>query len=202
MIITDNTQIHKTLEKISNKKSCTYYRILPTGELHINGYFRSHVFLAYVNGNWYASFGSRKSASIEIPENGVDLFVSSNNSLWIRNDDGTVDVASSEIPVDEGTCLALFTFSGAGIDVIMANGGKYGSFITNYFKKTPENTDFLAFTFAAFIRQFNNEAADQVMDFWFNKKHCPNDKAEPRPQVFSEKKCPSDAEEESTIKWQ
>ena len=75
-------------------------------------------------------------------------------------------------------------------------------FITNYFKKTHENIDFLVFTFAAFIRQFNNEAADQVMDFWFNKKHCPNDKAEPRPQVFAEKKCPSDAEEESTIKWQ
>lgn len=48
MIIKDNHMKTKALEAIAGAKDCSYFRVLPTGELQINNYFKSYVFLAYV----------------------------------------------------------------------------------------------------------------------------------------------------------
>ena len=81
MIIKDNHMKMKALDAISGAKDCAYFRILPTGELQINNRFKSYVFLAYVRGNWFASYGTRKNSSIEIPEQGINLFAYGNNSM-------------------------------------------------------------------------------------------------------------------------
>ena len=110
MIIDDKKIKSQAFDAISAAKDCKYYRVLPTGELQINNSFKSYVFLAYVRGNWFTSFGFRKSTSVTIPEDGVSLFAYGNNSLWIPNDNGGADISTPVIPLDENTRIVLFAF--------------------------------------------------------------------------------------------
>lgn len=169
MIINDNHMKMKALDAISGAKDCAYFRILPTGELQINNHFKSYVFLAYVRGNWFASYGMRKNSSIEIPEQGINLFAYGNNSIWIQNNEKDVDVSTSILPLDESTKVVLFAFTGKSYDVIIADGSKYSTVISTYFKKTPENTLFLIMALTSMIRQYDDKAADDIVQFWFSK---------------------------------
>lgn len=157
MIITNKKVKEKSLEAISKAKDCAYFRILQTGELLINNYFKSHVFLAYVRGHWFASYGNRKGASIEIPENGLDLFAYGDNSIWVQNNDNVVDISTPVIPLDENTCVVLFTFTWNGYDVIIADGSKYNTVVSTNIKKTDRNTTFLIMTLTALIRQYDEK---------------------------------------------
>ena len=170
MLIRDNKMKMKSLDAIANAKDCSYYRMLPTGHLLINHYFKSYVFLAYVRGNWFASYGNRKGSSMAVPENGLDLFASSNDSIWIQNEDGDIDVSTSLLPLDKSTCALLFAFSGKSYDVIIADGSKYHTVITTSIKKTDDNTAFLIMALTALIRQYDSKAADDILNFWFQKK--------------------------------
>ena len=171
MIIKDNHMKMKALDAISGAKDCAYFRILPTGELQINNRFKSYVFLAYVRGNWFASYGMRKNSSIEIPEQGINLFAYGNNSIWIQNNEKDVDVSTSILPLDESTKVVLFAFTGKSYDVIIADGSKYSTVISTYFKKTPENTLFLIMALTSMIRQYDEKAADDILRFWFSKNN-------------------------------
>lgn len=166
-MIIDNKKIKsKALDAISAAKDCRFYRVLPTGELQINNSFKSYVFLAYVRGNWFASYGTRKRASIKIPEEGISLFASGNNSLWLPNDTN-VDISVPGIPLDESTHVMLFAFSGNAYDVIIADGSHHSSVVTTCLKKTRENTAFLITTLTSMIRHYDDKAAEEILQFWF-----------------------------------
>ena len=184
MIIKDNHMKIKALDTISGAKDCAYFRILPTGELQINNRFKSYVFLAYVRGNWFASYGMRKSASMEIPETGLDLFVYGDNSIWIQNNENNVDVSTSVLPLDESTRVVLFAFTGKTYDIIIADGSKYATVISTYVKKTLENTLFLIMALTSMIRQYDDKAADDILQFWFSK-NVPDKSAKERPRQIS-----------------
>ena len=169
MIITDKKIKSKSLEAISSAKDCAYYRILPTGELQINSYFKSYVFLAYVRGNWFASFGNRKGASVEIPAEGLSLFAYGNNSLWIPNDDGAVEITNPLLPLETDTHVVLFAFSGSSYSVIIADGNKYNTVISTDMKKRPENMLLLILSMAAIIRPYDEKSADEIEQFWFQR---------------------------------
>ena len=187
MIIKDNHMKMKALDAISGAKDCAYFRILPTGELQINNRFKSYVFLAYVRGNWFASYGMRKSSSIEIPDQGINLFAYGNNSIWIQNNEKDVDVSTSILPLDESTQVVLFAFTGKSYDVIIADGSKYNTVISTYFKKTPENTLFLIMTLTSMIRQYDDKAADDILQFWFSKNTSDDSEKEYPRQIRFEK---------------
>ena len=188
MIIKDNHMKMKALDAISGAKDCTYFRISPTGELQINNRFKSYVFLAYVRGNWFASYGMRKSSSIEIPEQGINLFAYGNNSIWIQNNEKDVDVSTSILPLDESTKVVLFAFTGKSYDVIIADGSKYSTVISTYFKKTPENTLFLIMALTSMIRQYDEKAADDILRFWFSKNAPDKSEKEYPRQISFEKR--------------
>lgn len=187
MIIKDNHMKMKALDAISGAKDCAYFRILPTGELQINNRFKSYVFLAYVRGNWFASYGMRKSSSIEIPEQGINLFAYGDNSIWIQNNEKDVDVSTSILPLDESTKVVLFAFTGKSYDVIIADGSKYSTVISTYFKKTPENTLFLIMALTSMIRQYDEKAADDILKFWFSKNTSDESEKEYPRQIRFEK---------------
>lgn len=188
-MIVDNKNIKfKVLEAISSARDCTYYRILSTGELQINHKFQSHVFLVYVRGNWFASYGQRKRASMVIPEKGVDLFAYGNNSLWIENNNKEVDVATPVVPLDSNTQIVLFAFSGKSYDVIIADGSRYNTVISTSLPKTSENDAFLIMTMTSLIRQYDEKAADEILKFWFSKKSNNDDTKDYRSQIQFEKK--------------
>ena len=188
MIIKDNHMKMKALDAISGAKDCAYFRILPTGELQINNRFKSYVFLAYVRGNWFASYGMRKSSSIEIPEQGINLFAYGNNSIWIQNTEKDVDVSTSILPLDESTKVVLFAFTGKSYDVIIADGSKYSTVISTYFKKTPENTLFLIMALTSMIQQYDEKAADDILQFWFSKNTLDKSEKEYPRQISFEKR--------------
>ena len=171
MIIKDRKFKFEALEAISNSKDCSYYRMSPTGNLEINNGFKSYVFLAYVRGDWFASFGERKAASTAIPEKGLTLFVHGNNSLWIQNENHEVDISTPVIPLDKSTQVALFAFSGKNLDVIIADGSRYSRLISTSLPHTPENKTFLIMALASMIRQYDDKAADEILKFWFQKKN-------------------------------
>ena len=177
----------KSLEAISRAKDCTYFRIMPTGKLLINNYFNGHVFLAYVNGNWFAAFGNRTSSSTTIPENGLDLFAYGDNSIWIRNSNNDIDISTPAIPLDKNTCAMLFTFYGKEFVVIIADGSKYDNVISTHLKKTPENTVFLIMTLTSMIRQYDDKTADDILKFWFSKNTSDESKKEYPCQIRFEK---------------
>ena len=191
-MIIDNKNIKfKVLEAISSARDSTYYRILSTGELQINHKFQSHVFLAYVRGNWFASYGQRKCVSIEIPEKGLDLFAYGNNSLWIENNNEEVDVATPVVPLDSNTRIVLFAFSGKAYDVIIADGSRCSTVISTSLPKTPENDVFLIMSMTSLIRQYDEKAADDILKFWFSKKSNKDDTGAYRSQIQFEKKEPT-----------
>lgn len=171
MIIKDKKIKFEALEAISNSKDCSYYRMLPTGDLEINNGFKSYVFLAYVRGDWFASFGERKGASAAIPEKGLTLFVHGNNSLWIQNKNHEVDISTPVIPLDKSTQVALFAFSGKNLDVIIADGSRYSRLISTSLPHTPENKTFLIMALTSMIRQYDEKTADEILQFWFHKKN-------------------------------
>ena len=183
MIINDKQMKLKSLEAISSAKDCTLFQILPTGELQINKHFKSYVFLAYVGGNWFASFGDRKGTSITIPEKGLNLFVCGNNSLWIQNKNNDIDISTPIIPLDESTHVVLFSFSGKSYTVIIADGSKYPAMISTYIKKTPGNTLFLIMALTSLIRQYDDKAADEILQFWFRKTNTESPSAEHQNQI-------------------
>lgn len=184
MIINDNHMKMKALDAISGAKDCAYFRILPTGELQINNHFKSYIFLAYVRGNWFASYGMRKSASMEIPQKGLDLFVYGDNSIWIQNNENNVDVSTSVLPLDESTRVVLFAFTGKTYDIIIADGSKYATVISTYVKKTQENTLFLIMALTSMIRQYDDKAADDILQFWFSKNTSNNSEKEYSRQIM------------------
>ena len=166
MIINDKKVKTKFLDAIGNSKDCNYYHVLPTGELQINHGFKSYVYLAYVRGDWFASYGTRKRASITIPAEGISLFASGNNSLWLPNDNG-VEISVPGIPLGEDTHVVLFAFSGNAYNVIIADGSHHSSVITTCLKKTHENTAFLITTLTSMIRHYDDKAAEEILQFWF-----------------------------------
>ena len=171
-MIIDNIKIKtEALEAISSARDCAYYRILPTGELQINNGFKSYVFLSYVRGNWFASIGERKSASSTIPKDGQSLFAYGNNSLWAPNDNSGVDISTPVIPLDENTRIFQFAFSGKNLDVIIADGSRYSRLISTSLPHTPENKTFLIMALTSMIRQYDEKAADAILQFWFHKKN-------------------------------
>ena len=170
MIINNNKIKNEALEAISNARDCTYYRILPTGELQINNGFKSYVFLSYVRGNWFVSLGERKSASAAIPKDWLGLFACGNNSLWVPKDNNDVDISTPVIPLDESTRIVQFAFSGKNYDVIIADGSKYSRMISASLPNTQENRAFLILTLTSMIRQYDEKAADDILQFWFRKK--------------------------------
>jgi hypothetical protein len=188
MIITDNHMKYKTLDTIAESKDCTYYRILSTGELLINNLFKSYVYLAYVRGNWFASFGTRKGASVAIPENGLDLFAYGNNSLWIQTSDNDVDLSTPVIPLDQNTRVMLFAFSGKAYDLVIADGSKYRTTISTWVKKTTDNTAFLIMALTAMIRQYDEQSADEILKFWFQPKSSSSSEKGYHQQIQFEKK--------------
>ena len=173
MIFDNEKKRKKILESIASSKGCSYYRVLPTGELSINNKFVSHVFLAYVRGNWFATYGLRTDASISIPEAGIPLFAYGNDSVWIPTEDDKVDIANSVLPLEENTHFVLFTFSGKGYDVIIADGSKYNAPISISMENTKETTRFLAMTLTSLIREYDAKAADEIFSFWFDKYYSP-----------------------------
>lgn len=187
MIINDNHMKMKALDAISGAKDCAYFRILPTGELQINNHFKSYVFLAYVRGNWFASYGMRKSSSVEIPEQGINLFAYGDNSIWIQNNENNVDVSTSVLPLDESTHAILFAFYKKEFMVIIADGSKFSNVISTYVKKTPENTLFLIMALTSMIRQYDEKAADDILKFWLNKNNSVDSKKEYPNQVIFKK---------------
>ena len=170
MIIDNNKIKAEALEAISIAKDCRFYRVLPTGELQINNSFKSYVFLAYVRGEWFTSYGFRKSASVKIPEDGVSLLAYGNNSLWLPNEKDGVDISTPVIPLDENTCIVLFAFSGKAYDVIIADGSRCSTVISTSLPKIPENDAFLIMTMTSLIRQYDENAADEILKFWLSKK--------------------------------
>ena len=191
MIIDNNKIKAEALEAISNAKDCRYYRVLPTGELQINNGFKSYVFLAYVRGDWFTSYGFRKSASVKIPEDGVSLLAYGNNSLWLPNEKNGVDISTPVIPLDENTRIVLFAFSGKAYDVIIADGSRCSTVISTSLPKTPENDAFLIMTMTSLIRQYDENAADEILKFWFSKKSNNDDTKDYRSQIQFEKKEPT-----------
>ena len=174
MLIHDDHIKQKTLDTIVSAKNCSYYRVLPTGELQINHYFKCHVFLAYVRGQWFASYGERKGSSAAVPEEGIGLFACTNNNIWLPCDNNNVDISSSVIPLDESTHAVLFAFSGKAYDVLIADGSKCGTMIKTNLAKSSENISFLVMALTALIRQYDDKAADDILKFWFPKKFSDN----------------------------
>lgn len=166
MIINDKKVKTKFLDAIGNSKDCNYYHVLPTGELQINHSFKSYVYLAYVRGELFASYGTRKRASITIPEEGVSLFAASNNSIWLPNDTN-VEISVPGMQLDESTHTVLFAFSGSMYDVIIADGSLHSSVITTSLKKTQANVAFLITTLTSMIRHHDDKAAEEILQFWF-----------------------------------
>lgn len=187
MFVHKEKPINKSLAAIAKAKDGVCYRILPTGELHINNFFRSYVFLAYVRGNWFASHGMRKGSSMAIPEEGVDLFAYGNDSIWIRNEDNQVDVADSVLPLEESTHAVLFAFSGKAYDVIIADGSKCSAVVATKIKKTAENTSFLIMALTSMIRQYDEKAADDILKFWFRNNDSEMDASKETPMIDWEK---------------
>lgn len=190
MIITDDHIIRKTLDAIASAKDCSYYRILPTGELKINNSFKSYVYLAYARGNWFASFGTRKGASMKIPEKGMDLFAYGHDSICIQTEKQEVDISNPVIPLDENTRIFLFAFSekaysGKAYDVIIADGSRYSTVLTTCVTKTEENRSFLVMALTAMIREYDPKAADDILKFWFRKNIAEDSENEAfHPNVF------------------
>ena len=187
MIVPDKRSKLKSLNAILEAKNCKYYKILPTGDLHINQLFKSHVFIAYVCGNWFASYGEKKSASIAIPEDGLGLFLYGNNSLWFSNDNGDVDVSTPTIPLDQNTFVVLGAFSGKVYDIIIADGSKHHTVISTSLEPTQENKAFLAVTLTSLIRQYDDKAADEILEFWFQHRHPSESENELLRQILQEK---------------
>ena len=174
MIIDNERIVNKSLKAIAQAKDCLYFRVLSTGELQINNYFKSYVFLAYVRGHWYTSFGNRKGSSISIPETGLDLFAYGNNSLWIQNDNKEVDISNPVIPLDKDTRVALFAFFGGSYRVILADGNEYSTVVSTELKKEHNNVIFLVLTLNAMIRQYDEKSADEIAQFWFHNDDADN----------------------------
>ena len=191
MIIDNNKIKAEALEAISSAKDCRYYRVLPTGELQINNGFKSYVFLAYVRGDWFTSYGFRKSASVKIPEDGVSLLAYGNNSLWLPNEKDGVDISTPVIPLDENTRIVLFAFSGKAYDVIIADGSRCSTVISTSLPKTPENDAFLIMTMTSLIRQYDENAADEILRFWFSKKSKKGNTEDDPSQIQFENKDPA-----------
>lgn len=191
-MIIDNKKIKsQALDAISSARDCRFYRVLPTGELQINNSFKSYVFLAYVRGNWFTSFGFRKNASVKIPEDGVSLLAYGNNSLWVPNDNGGTDISTPVIPLDENTRIVLFAFSGKAYDVIIADGSRCSTVISTSLPKTQENDAFLIITMTSLIRQYDENAADEILKFWFSKKSKKGNTEDDPSQIQFESKDPA-----------
>ena len=97
MIITDKILQLKYLEHVGDGKAYSFFKVLHTGDLSFDQTCKSRVYIAYVGGNWYAYNGSRRKSSVQIPEEGKELFAYGNDCFWMRTKDMGVDVYIKEI---------------------------------------------------------------------------------------------------------
>ena len=179
MNITQKSDMRHYLHKII-KEDCHSFRVEKDGSLIINGKEKTRKYLAYINGQWYGGKGEacaipntmrNKTGEnlYEFSEQGKHLFIISEKRFWMMLNDGSAEYASPTKSLEYETVAFLMAEHGPGLCLYVIDGSKHSSALAAKIDLCAHGLDLAATIVIALTREYDEEIADQMDDFWFGK---------------------------------
>lgn len=166
MIITNKETLESYCEDMISSKHPMLFHINEDGQLVLENHWSCDLFLAYIRGDWVAS-GFEKDGKAKFNNKVQQHLFAIGNKLYMEpTGTGKYEVATPNIPLSKAHHSFLLFCHGMQIGMVIADGSKSSTVLMEEFRTSRNMWKLLLLSICAMIRQYDNNAADEIEGFW------------------------------------